>query len=146
MTLTKPFSITVLTLFLAAPALAHLEVGTYTGQSEGAVCSIQVVDTYYENNTPHPLNERARVQVAGEIFVLGHPPVVDTTQALAFFNHDVLQGVNAIAKGARAVVVEMSHVPGSEGPRAFSVLNHEWKADARSILRCESLVFTPAKR
>ncbi|MBX2987854.1 MAG: hypothetical protein KF802_08140 [Bdellovibrionaceae bacterium] len=140
-------SILVLSLFLAATAQAHIKLGTYAGTSptQGA-CSVRIEEVSFENNVRHPLNERVKARIGNDLFVLQHPPVVNVAQSSVTFTHDLLQGVLATPTGARALIIEMSHEAGKEGPLAFTLIDHQWRQNARTALACQKLVFVAPLR
>ncbi len=131
---------TLLALLLSPSfALAHIEPGTWKGTTaSGQECSMTATATYFEGNR-HPLNERIGITVEGKEFKVGHPPVLDFAQPKAFFNHDVFQGVLATSTGAQAIEIEMNHEEGKEGPVSFTFVDHAWKNDARTSLKCSGL-------
>ncbi len=130
-------------LLFAVAAQAHVELGTYNGQTpQGQDCSMSAEGSYFENNMPHPLNERIQIKVNENIFVVGHPPVIDETQVLAAFDHDQFKGVLPNNKGAQALVVKMSHEEGKEGPTEFYLINHEYKTNQKELLACKGLKFS----
>lgn len=131
--------LSALCLLLPLSAAAHVTPGTYTGKNaEGASCSMTAGETYFAGN-PHPLNERIAITVGSDEFTVGHPPVLDFANAVAFFNHDVFQGVLATKTGARAVEIEMVHEEGREGPAAFTFVENFWKSGQKTSYRCEGL-------
>lgn len=140
--------ILIFSLFgLAQSAQAHLEVGTYAGvMASGQPCGMQVLSSWFEKNQPHPLNERVKLTVNNEEFIVGHPPVIDAPKNSAFFNHDLFQAVNATPTGARALLIEMVHTQQFEGPRAFQVIDHNWKTNLKQSFRCENLQFKKSFR
>jgi hypothetical protein len=128
--------------FISLNAFAHIEKGIYTGTTpDGMPCGMESVDSYFEQNTPHPLNERIKISVLGDTFTVGHPPVINASQAIAHFNHDRFEGILPNSKGAKAILIHMNHEEGSEGPTSFQVISHQWKLDVRESLICEHLVF-----
>lgn len=130
-----------LILGISTTALAHVEPGVYQGKdSSGAACEMKVIETFFEGGMPHPLNERVRIQINGDEFLVGHPSVIDEAKSQVVFNHDRFQGVLAQKGGAKALIVGMSHATGSEGPTDFTVINHIWKAGDGSSVRCLGLV------
>lgn len=126
-------------------ARAHVELGTYTGTTPaGEPCQFEVIRQYFETGTPHPLNERIEIVSGATRFTVQHPAVVDINEPRASFNHDAFQGVIAIPGGATALVIDMNHEPGHEGPTGFHLVTHLWRSDVRTGVHCASLVFTPA--
>ncbi len=138
------FKVALPLLFIASIAQAHVEPGTYTGKTAtGETCVMIAKGQYFENKTPHPLNERIQVEVNGNAFVVGHPPIIDAAKAIAFFNHDVFHGVLAISGGARALEIRMMHTEEFEGPAGFTLIENKWSTDTKTSIACENLVFTP---
>jgi hypothetical protein len=135
--------LTLVLVFVSSIAFAHVEPGTYRGMTpEGKECSMSAGATYFENNVRHPLNERIDVSAGGADFKVGHPPIVDAGQSVAFFNHDLFQGVLPTSTGAQALVIEMSHEANgerAEGPRSFTLIENHWKSGEKSALVCGSL-------
>lgn len=129
-------------LLVSALAQAHVEVGTYRGTTtEGATCEMTSEGTYYEGQLKHPLTERVKLVVAGETFIVQHPPVIDETEQMAYFDHDQFKGALPNKTGAKALVVKMQHAPGSEGPSEFYLIDHVYKGDKRTSIKCSGLKF-----
>ncbi|MES3038983.1 MAG: hypothetical protein V4736_13840 [Bdellovibrionota bacterium] len=129
------------TLVMSATACAHMELGTYVGKTaDGQACQMTVEKVYYENDVKHPLNERVAITVNNEKYLVGHPPVISVSEILASFDHDQFQGILPTATGAKALVVKMEHTPTFEGPSAFNLISHEYKANKREILNCANIV------
>jgi hypothetical protein len=130
-------------LFVTTTASAHIEPGTWMGKTaQGAECGFVAGPAYFEPNVQHPLNERIKVQIGTDVFVMQHPPVVDAATSTAFFNHDLFQGVLATSTGARALIIQMVHETGKEGPTAFQLIDHAWKTNSRKSVICRGLTFT----
>lgn len=127
-----------LTVFLAASvSFAHIEPGVYKGATDkNEVCEMTVIRQYFENNKPHPLNERIELQIAGETFKVGHPPVIDAKNSVVFFNHDMFQGLVPTDTGAKAVEITMVHSEEFEGPSDFTVIENKWRSGEKSRLKC----------
>lgn len=124
-------------------AQAHVEPGKHVGQTaDGASCSMEAGATYFENNEHHPLNERIKIVVDGTEFLVGHPPVVDAETAVAYFNHDLFQGIVPTSTGAKALVVDMIHTEEKEGPVRFTLIENFWKTGKKTSVVCENLVHT----
>lgn len=139
MKLTLIFAL-ILTATAAAPAFAHIEPGTYVGQTaDGAACSIEALRQYYVDDVHHPLNERVVLNAGGDEFTVGHPPVIEVATDTAYFNHDNFEGVRATPVGAKALVIDMIHEAGSEGPGAFHLITNNWKTKERSAVHCSGL-------
>jgi hypothetical protein len=129
-----------LTALAATPAFAHIEPGTYKGVTNGGKeCSMVAGEQYFENNKPHPLNERIRVTVGETTFVVRHPPVIRSEESLVFFNHDLFQGLEPTDTGARALEIEMVHSAELEGPRSFTWMENSWKEGRRESYRCNGI-------
>ena len=129
--------LTLLVMVAPSMAFAHVEMGTYVGKTEsGEECSMVAVRSYFESDVPHPLNERVVIQVGQDEFTVGHPAVIDETTPTASFNHDAFHGVKPTSVGARALVVKMSHEEGHEGPTAFHLIEHQWRANQRTVVHC----------
>jgi hypothetical protein len=124
-------------------ASAHVEPGTHAGKTaDGTACSMEAGVTYFENNAHHPLNERIKITVDGTEFVVGHPPVIDADNAVAYFNHDLFQGIVPTSTGAKALVVDMIHSENKEGPVRFTLIENFWKTGKKTSVVCESLAHT----
>ena len=133
----KAFLTVIMTLGFAALAHAHVEPGTYKGvTADGKPCEMKSIRMYFENNVAHPLNERVEIEVNGQNFKVGHPPVIDSKTATAFFNHDMFQGVLPTSVGADALEVTMVHTQEFEGPSAFTLISNNWKTGAKTSLKC----------
>lgn len=131
-----------LSLLLSSAAFAHIDAGTYKGKTaDGKDCSFMSGPTYFEKNTPHPLNERIAITIDGKTFVVGHPPVVNAKEAVAFFDHDHFQGILPTPTGAEAVEIEMVHSAEYEGPKSLTWIGNEWREQKRASFRCENLEF-----
>lgn len=125
---------------LSWTATAHVEPGLYLGKTtSGQTCQMTAGVTYFENNVQHPLNERIKIKIGTDEFVVGHPPVVDRKQNMAYFNHDVFQGVLPTATGAKALIIDMIHSATQEGPTGYDLIQHGWKANQRVVVRCTGL-------
>lgn len=140
--LMKLFIITLLGLFTSS-SFAHVEEGKYTGKlTDGSECSFESLGTSFENNTPHPLNERVQIKFNGVEYTLSHPAVVNSSTGEVSFNHDLLQSVVPTKKGAQAFIIHMIHTPEKEGPASFEFLTHEWKANLKTSIICNDLTFS----
>lgn len=135
----------VIGFFVAASfqmASAHIEKGIHQGQTAtGEVCSLSAGEQIFLNDQAHPLNERVHIQIGGDAFLVGHPPVVDAEKAIAHFNHDLFQAVLATSTGAKALIIEMVHTESKEGPESYTLITHDWKTGASSKLVCSGLRF-----
>lgn len=121
-------------------SFAHIEEGQWTGMiDKGTICSMNVGVQFFENQMPHPLNERIPVEVNGVKFVVGHPAIIDASTSTAAFNHDLFQGVVATPTGAQALVIEMIHTKTEEGPKNFTFIDHNYKTGEKSALVCKQI-------
>jgi hypothetical protein len=145
---------TLVSIFIAIfglSAKAHLKVGTYQGQTpQGQACTMQITNVYMENNQQHPLNERAQIQIGAKRlaalqFTVQHPPVIDLQSMTAAFNHDMFTGIIPTAVGANALVVKMVHETNFEGPTEFHLVQHEYKANKRSLVSCLNIKLVSAR-
>lgn len=129
-------------LFTTA-AMAHLQLGVYSGvQATGQKCQVQVLKVYFQNNTAHPLNERVDVLAQGIALTLQHPPVINAEKKMAYFNHDMFQGIIATQQGGMALELRVTHARNTRDvaiPTEFHLINHVYKNDVRSSLVCSQL-------
>lgn len=127
----------------SAAALAHLQVGIYSGvQANGQKCQVQVLKVYFHNNAAHPLNERVDVLAQGMALTLQHPPIINAEKKMAHFNHDMFQGIIATQQGGMAVELRVTHARNTRDvaiPTEFHLINHIYKNDVRSSLVCNQL-------
>lgn len=124
-------------------AFAHVEPGVYKGtKSDGQECAMAAGLTYFENNTPHPLNERIPIAVEAQNFIVNHPSSIDSKESSVGFNHDLFQGLLPNSTGANALEIEMEHSDSYEGPRSFVYISHNWKTKERLSYRCSNLKHT----
>ncbi len=135
----------VILFFCTTTSFAHIEEGTWKGvnSANGSECTLQVFEQTFETGTPHPLNERIRVQVSGEEYQIYHPRSVDTATGAVSFNHDFFEAVRATAVGSNSLVVEMVHTPAFEGPSAYKWTKHNWRTRALETLDCQGLKHFP---
>lgn len=127
-------------LLVSVSAFAHVEPGMYKGtKADGSECSMVAGETYFEKETPHPLNERISIRVGEDAFVVGHPPVFQPKDSFVYFNHDVFQGILPTATGAKAIEIEMVHTKDKEGPVSFTFVENQWRAKVRSSYTCSGL-------
>ena len=142
-------SIVLTSLFFGTFTFAHVELGTYQGQTpSGAECNFSVTEVNFENNVHHPLNERIHIllnlQAKSESVTLHHNPVVQLEARTALFDHDQLIEVLAISGGARASVLKMDHSEGHDGPTSFTIFTDNYKTDEKSVLfECLNLKHIP---
>ena len=124
-------------LMFGLNASAHIEVGVWEGKTaDGAVCSMTTGATFFENNMAHPLNERIKITVDGNEFVVHHPAGLDRAKGTVAFNHDFFQGWVATSNGARGLEIEMVHSAEYEGPRSFWVTEDNWRTGKQAVTRC----------
>ena len=134
------YIITTLSLLSALSVSAHIEEGTHAGVTkEGQACSLEAGAQTFENNLPHPLNERIEVTVNGNKFSVHHPSAINITTGEVSFNHDFFEGVLATAVGANALVIKMLHSTDFEGPTEFTLIEHNWKTGEKKSLTCAGL-------
>lgn len=133
----KSFMTAILTLGFATLAQAHVEPGLYKGvTADGAACEMKSIRMYFENDVAHPLNERVEIELNGQTYKVGHPPVIDAKTSTAFFNHGLFQGVLPTNVGANALVVTMVHTQEFEGPSDFTLITNNWRTGAKTNLKC----------
>ncbi len=133
-------SFLITAVLLGMTANANIEPGNWVGATvKGEECSMLVGEAYFENNMGHPLNERIRITVGADAFAVGHPPVVSSADSLAFFNHDMFQGIVPTSTGAKAYIINMVHTSAFEGPTSFEVIENQWKAGTKTHLKCENI-------
>jgi hypothetical protein len=131
-------------LLISVPALAHVEEGRYVGHTaDGAACEMISQGMSFEKGMHHPLTERVTAVVNGVTFVAGHPAVIDAATATASFNHDMFQGVVAIATGAQALQIDMVHTPEKEGPSGFTFIENNWKTGVKTSIACKDIELVP---
>lgn len=127
-------------LLVSVSAQAHVEPGVYKGtKADKSECSFIAGETYFERGTPHPLNERIQITVGSDVFVVGHPPVIDTEDSYVFFNHDIFQGLLPTATGAKVIEIAMEHSNRFEGPTAFTFIENNWKTKERVAYKCSDV-------
>lgn len=125
-------------IFASSASLAHVQSGTFTGKDQnGKVCSFTVGAEYFENNQPHPLNERLPVSgiqfnghtVAVKEWNVGHPPVVNIEKGLVRFNHDYFQGIVATKTGAASLILLKTEeeVPEGHAPLGIKYIEDNYR-------------------
>lgn len=130
----------ILIMALTPFAWAHVEPGTYQGSTDdGITCHMTAGQTYFENQMAHPLNERIQITIDNDVFLVGHPPLVKPEESMAYFNHDLFQGVLPTKTGAKALIIHMVHSDEFEGPASYELIDHAWKANNRKHLVCKNL-------
>jgi hypothetical protein len=128
------------TILTAIPAMAHIEVGTHSGQTaDGKTCSFIAGEQTFENGLRHPLNERIKINIDGEDFNIQHPATIDLEKGVTYFNHDQFQAVQPTTKGSKALVIKMVHSKEFEGPSEFTLINSEWKSGQNQVIQCTGL-------
>jgi len=137
--------VSILLLSFGFAAQAHIDPGTYIGTNDkGAGCSMKVIEQFYEGGLPHQLTEKIRIEIEGQEYLVGHPAVIDETADKVIFNHDRFQGLvpygdTAATRGAKALIVEMSHDPAHRGPTEFKVMDHKWTQATAAVTKCTNL-------
>tara|TARA_B110001454_G_C12723330_1_gene436726 strand:- start:15593 stop:16024 length:432 start_codon:yes stop_codon:yes gene_type:complete len=131
----------LLMLLIGSAALAHLKIGTYAGvQANGQACQFTVKKIYYVNNVAHPLNERVDIDVQGVAFTIQHPPVISSEKKMAYFNHDMFQGILPTQQGAMAFELKVTHAARATRdeaiPTEFHLIQHVYQGDKRGSLDC----------
>jgi hypothetical protein len=120
-------------------ALAHIELGTYTGKRpDGSECSFEVKDVSFKNDLHHPLNERVYVIAEGQTFELAHRPVLDLEKLTVRGESELLTAANGDktgAWGARLVMGETAD--GEHGPASLTIIYENYKVkNKNSIFTC----------
>lgn len=132
--------ISMLFLF-ATPAFAHVAPGEYKGlDQDGKACGFVVHEEKFENNQPHPLNERIPVDgiyfeamALTDLWNLGHPPVVDIVKGQARFNHDLFQLVLPTTNGADSLtLIKADEGSESHAPKALIFIRDNYRQSALS--------------
>jgi hypothetical protein len=132
--------ILVATTLLSISAFAHIEPGTWKGVvSADANCFMDVGAQTFENNLPHPLNERIAITVGSTTYSVRHPYSMNTGDGTVSFNHDLFEGVVATSTGAYAIQIKMAHTADFEGPLSLSVMEHNWKTGDKEVVNCDQL-------
>ncbi len=135
--------LTLLVFLVGSAAMAHLQVGVYSGiQVGGQVCQVRVKNVYYLNNAAHPLNERVDIEVQGVAITLQHPPIISSEKKMAYFNHDMFQGILPTQQGAMGFEMKISHARVARDvaiPTEFHLIQHVYQGDKRSSLVCTQL-------
>ena len=98
-----------------------------------------VGETYFENNVPHPLNERIKIEIDGLALLVRHPSVINVAESVAGFDHDHFEAIVPTPTGAKAFVIDMSHVAGSEGPLRFTSIENFWREGRKVKVTCDRL-------
>ncbi|MBL7543458.1 MAG: hypothetical protein JNL11_06555 [Bdellovibrionaceae bacterium] len=136
----------LLVLFVLASSIsmAHLKVGIYSGvQNNGQTCHVRIKSVYYLNNQAHPLNERVDIEVNGVAMTIQHPPIISSEKKMAYFNHDMFQGIIPTQAGGMALELKVTHATRATHdeafPTEFHLIQHVYKNDQRSSLVCVRL-------
>lgn len=136
------FKLGIIVVFLGLTARANIEIGVHQGLDQnGNVCSLTAGNQTFENNAPHPLNERISISVGDDQFQVYHPRSIDAATSTVNFNHDRLESVLPYNAGAKALVIEMVHSAEFEGPTAFTWIMDNWKTGEKSKIICSGLKF-----
>lgn len=121
-------------------ALAHIEPGIWKGvASDGTECALEVFEQTFENGMRHPLNERIRVRLYGDEFMIYHPRAIDLATGAVTFNHDLFEGILATSTGSNALVIDMAHTEEFEGPTGYRWIRDNWKTKSSVTVTCRSL-------
>ncbi len=134
-------TILIFTLALISfSSFAHIEPGTWKGEvSANANCFMEVGAQTFENNLPHPLNERIAITIGSTTYAIHHPFSIDTKDGSVKFNHDLFEAVVATKTGAFALQITMLHTDNFEGPSSFVVMEDNWKTGVKEIVNCSNL-------
>lgn len=129
----------IFTLF-STFAYAHIEPGTWKGKvSDTATCFMDVGAQTFENNLPHPLNERISIQIGSITYSVHHPYSINLKDGTVGFNHDLFEAVVPTATGAYALQIKMAHTEEYEGPTSLTVMEHNWKTGFKEVVSCSDL-------
>ena len=127
-------------ILFSALCSAHIEQGVWKGVvSENADCFMDVGETSFMGDKPHPLNERIHIQIGQTTYSVKHPYLIDAQTGQVSFNHDVFEDVVPTATGAFALQIQMIHSESFEGPGSFSVMEHDWKTGFKEVVHCTNL-------
>jgi hypothetical protein len=142
------FILASILFFSFQQAQAHVAVGDYQGKDQdGKVCAFTVGEQWFENNQPHPLNERIPVKgirlegvaLAKADWQVGHPAVVRAEQSEVRFNHDLFQEVSPEKTGAAVLILLKDPEESENGHRPLGIHyisdNYRDKTKTKSI-RC----------
>jgi hypothetical protein len=133
--------LTAFVLLFSISSFAHIEPGTWKGvASANANCFMDVGAQTFENNVPHPLNERIAITIGQIQYSVRHPYSIDTKTGTVSFNHDLFESVVPTATGSFALQIKMAHTPAYEGPVSFDVMEDNWKTGFKEIIHCTQLV------
>ena len=134
--------IALLFITTTATAIAHVAPGKYVGKDQnGKLCSFVVGEAFFENNLPHPLNERLPVEaiefdnttLAAQAWSLGHPPVNDIERGLVRFNHDLFQAFIATPTGGASVtIVKAPEKEEEKAPVSLIYINDVYRSKDQS--------------
>ncbi|MEZ0392744.1 MAG: hypothetical protein ACAH59_11045 [Pseudobdellovibrionaceae bacterium] len=113
----------VVSLF-SSLVLADMKPGAYQGLDQsGKACKFTLGEGWFEDNLPHPLNERVPVSGIGfegqtldqAVWNVAHPPQLDVQEGRVRFNHDSFTQIVATPFGAVSVVLLKDSAESSEG-------------------------------
>ena len=122
-------------LLLSTPALAHVELGRYSGTlgEAGAPCYIDILNVRFEGGIPHPLNERVDVRLDnGMELTLSHLPQINRSEKTVRPEGGKLTGVKGTRGVGDAAILEMIHSDEYTGPVSLTVIHDDYKDSARS--------------
>lgn len=131
----------VLMILAAATARADLVTGLFKGTDlEGHACEISVVSVGFENNMPHPLNERVTVILNGQEWKLGHPAEVNEEASKVRFNHNSFRGITPTKVGAQFLRLNIDHDAEPHAPTSYTFVNDNYRDDVKSgTITCTGL-------
>lgn len=129
-------------------ALAMVQSGQFTGvDKSGAACGFTLKTVWFENDRPHPLNERLplhEVSFTEKTFdplewVLAHVQVVDHEKGSVGFEHSQFRQVLPTRTGAQVMVLEIDETERPEGhtpKRLIYFENNFRKPELNVYLEC----------
>jgi hypothetical protein len=136
----------ILFSLISGIASASIQAGVYSGHDEnGQACQFEIGKTWFENNLPHPLNERIpvtglqlnKIVATTSALNLQHPAVVDLKNGTARFNHDVLQTVVPTKTGAISLTLLKEDAEGANGHKPVGIIyiddNYRAPADSKKV-------------
>ncbi len=130
------------------PALAHFQIGTYTGVSfaDRTPCSFEITSVEFKNDMHHPLNERVNVVLHfmdGKEVQMAHLPLVDAVRGTVRPKGEVLTAVLPFPGGATAVELIMNE----NGPVQMLEFMDNYKDKSQNArFVCEKLQFQTSKK
>jgi hypothetical protein len=133
--------VALLPVLFSINALAHVEIGEYTGlDKNGATCGFTVKSVTFVDNVQHPLNERITITWGSNDFILQHLPQIDTEKNLVGFEHGKLTGTRANSSSAVAAVLVMDHSEGHEGPSTLNIVTQSYdNTENSNTISCKQL-------